>query len=47
MLGFSSVNALAMQDSSLYTGGGYQYYNSGQPISNLATVKTLSGLLGY
>ncbi len=43
----SSVNALAIQDSSVYSGGGYQYYNSGQPISNLATVKTLSGLLGY
>jgi hypothetical protein len=43
----SSVNALAIQDSSVYSGGWYQYYNSGQPISNLATVKTQSGLLGY
>ncbi len=43
----SSVNALAIQDSSVYSGGVYQYYNSGLPISNLATVKTQSGLIGY
>ena len=43
----SSVNALVMQDSSLYAGGGYQYYNSGQTIANLASVKTQSGLISY
>ncbi len=43
----SSVNSIVIQDSSVYSGGGYQYYNSGQPISNLATIKTKSGFLGY
>ena len=41
------INALGVQDSSLYLGGQFQYSNSGYPISNLATVKTQSQLLGY
>jgi hypothetical protein len=43
----TTINALGVQDSSLYLGGQYQYYNSGQPFSNLAVVKTKSKLLGY
>ena len=43
----NNINALGVQDSSLYLGGQFQYYNSGQPISHLATVKTQSKLLGY
>ncbi|MEY4522042.1 MAG: hypothetical protein RIT10_1227, partial [Bacteroidota bacterium] len=43
----TGVNAISTVDSSLYLGGGFQYANSGQPINNAGTVKTLSSLLGY
>ena len=39
--------ALAAADSSVYLGGGLSYPNQGQPINNLATVKTLSNKIGY
>jgi hypothetical protein len=43
----TTVNALATADSSLYSGGGFSYPNSGQTIDNAAVVKTLSNRISF
>jgi hypothetical protein len=43
----SGLNAVAVQDSSVYIGGGYQYTNCGLPIINSSVVKTLSNAPGH
>ena len=43
----SGLNSIAVQDSSVYIGGGYQYANCGYPIVNSAVIKTLSNAPGH
>jgi hypothetical protein len=47
LINSSGVNAIAVQDSSVYLGGGYQHSNSGYPITNSSVIKVLSNAPGH